>query len=102
MFFTYLRRELRRRMRQAIFISVGLALGIGLVITVTAAPSGGRAAQGTVLHNLSGVRPSATRPMPPTPRAHAEGVRRRLRSGRDWLRLREIGEPGGGIGRHDR
>ena len=29
MFFTYLRRELRRRMRQAIFISVGLALGIG-------------------------------------------------------------------------
>jgi ABC-type antimicrobial peptide transport system permease subunit len=60
MFFTYLRRELRRRMRQAIFISVGLALGIGLVITVTAASSGVKAAQGTVLQNLYGVGTSAT------------------------------------------
>jgi ABC-type lipoprotein release transport system permease subunit len=60
MFFTYLRRELRRRMRQAIFISVGLALGIGLVITVTAASSGVKAAQATVLQNLYGVGTSAT------------------------------------------
>ena len=37
MFFTYLRRELRRRMRQGVFIALGLALGVGLVITVTAA-----------------------------------------------------------------
>src|SRR5258707_3461261 len=66
MFFTYLRRELRRRMRQAIFISVGLALGIGLVITVTAASSGVRAAQGTVLQNLYGVGTSATVTMPPS------------------------------------
>jgi putative ABC transport system permease protein len=60
MFFTYLRRELRRRMRQAIFISLGLALGIGLVITVTAASNGVKAAQGTVLQNLYGVATSAT------------------------------------------
>jgi ABC-type lipoprotein release transport system permease subunit len=60
MFFTYLRRELRRRMRQAIFISLGLALGIGLVITVTAFSSGVKAAQGTVLQNLYGVGTSAT------------------------------------------
>jgi len=60
MFFTYLRRELRRRMRQAIFISLGLALGIGLVITVTAASAGVKAAQGTVLQNLYGVATSAT------------------------------------------
>ena len=40
MFFTYLRRELRRRMRQAIFIALGLAVGVGLVITVTAASAG--------------------------------------------------------------
>ncbi len=60
MFFTYLWRELRRRMRQAIFIAVGLALGIGLVITVNAASSGVRAAQGTVLQNLYGVGTSAT------------------------------------------
>src|SRR6266702_1485240 len=37
MFFTYLRRELRRRMKQAVFAALGLAVGIGLVITVTAA-----------------------------------------------------------------
>jgi putative ABC transport system permease protein len=55
MFFTYLWRELRRRMRQAIFIAVGLALGIGLVITVTAASSGVKDAQANVLHSLYGV-----------------------------------------------
>ena len=36
MFTTYLLRELRRRMRQSIFIALGLALGVGLVITVMA------------------------------------------------------------------
>jgi putative ABC transport system permease protein len=66
MFFTYLRRELRRRMRQAIFISVGLALGIGLVITVTAASSGVKAAEGTVLQNLYGVGTAATVTKSPT------------------------------------
>src|SRR5215470_5656665 len=55
MFFTYLRRELRRRMRQVIFISLGLAIGIGLVITVTAASAGVAQAQGAVLHSLYGV-----------------------------------------------
>lgn len=30
MFFTYLHRELRHRMRQSVFVSLGLALGIGL------------------------------------------------------------------------
>jgi putative ABC transport system permease protein len=66
MFFTYLRRELRRRMRQAIFISLGLALGIGLVITVTAASSGVKAAQGKVLQNLYGVATAATVTSTPT------------------------------------
>jgi ABC-type antimicrobial peptide transport system permease subunit len=55
MFFTYLGRELRRRMRQAVFIAVGLALGIGLVITVTAASTGVKNAQASVLHSLYGV-----------------------------------------------
>ncbi len=55
MFVTYLRRELRRRMRQAVFISLGLALGIGLVITVTAASAGVKNSQATVLHALYGV-----------------------------------------------
>jgi ABC-type antimicrobial peptide transport system permease subunit len=60
MFLTYLRRELRRRMRQAVFIALGLALGIGLVITVTAAASGVKNAQGSVLQDLYGVGTSAT------------------------------------------
>jgi ABC-type antimicrobial peptide transport system permease subunit len=54
MFFTYLGRELRRRARQASVIAVGLALGIGLVITVTALSSGVKNAQGEVLHSLYG------------------------------------------------
>jgi putative ABC transport system permease protein len=54
-FLIYLGRELRRRMRQAVFIALGLAVGIGLVITVTAASSGVQNAQGTVLHSLYGV-----------------------------------------------
>jgi putative ABC transport system permease protein len=54
-FFTYLRRELRHRMRQAVVTAAGLALGIGLVITVTALSSGVRSAQGKVLGALFGV-----------------------------------------------
>ncbi|MBO0820219.1 MAG: FtsX-like permease family protein [Nocardiopsaceae bacterium] len=42
-------------MRQAIFIATGLALGIGLVITVTSASSGVKNAQASVLHSLYGV-----------------------------------------------
>src|SRR5216683_3211139 len=60
MFFTYLWRELRRRMRQAIFISLGLALGVGLVITVTGASNGVRDAQSTVLHSLYGIGTDVT------------------------------------------
>jgi ABC-type lipoprotein release transport system permease subunit len=60
MFITYLLRELRRRMRQAIFIAAGLALGVGLVITVVAASDGVSATQGTVLHSLYGVGTDVT------------------------------------------
>jgi ABC-type lipoprotein release transport system permease subunit len=66
MFFTYLRRELRRRMRQAIFIALGLAVGIGLVITVTAASAGVKNAQATVLHSLYGVGTDITVTKAPT------------------------------------
>jgi putative ABC transport system permease protein len=66
MFFTYLLRELRRRMRQAIFIAAGLALGVGLVITVTAASNGVSASQGTVLKSLYGVGTDVTVTKPPT------------------------------------
>ena len=69
MFFTYLRRELRGRMRQAILIASGLAVGIGLVITVTALSAGVRNAQGTVLHRLYGVGTDVTVTRAPAARA---------------------------------
>jgi ABC-type antimicrobial peptide transport system permease subunit len=65
MFMTYLLRELRRRMRQAIFVAAGLALGIGLVITVIAASTGVSNSQGAVLHSLYGVGTDVTVTQPP-------------------------------------
>jgi ABC-type lipoprotein release transport system permease subunit len=73
MFLTYLWRELRRRMRQAIIISLGLALGIGLVITVTAASSGVKDAQTTVLHALYGTGTDITVTKTPTAGSGAPG-----------------------------
>lgn len=65
MFMTYLLRELRRRMRQAVFVAAGLALGIGLVITVIAASTGVSNSQGAVLHSLYGVGTDVTVTQPP-------------------------------------
>ncbi|HEY1702643.1 MAG TPA: hypothetical protein VGG75_23300, partial [Trebonia sp.] len=73
MFFTYLWRELRRRARQAIFIAVGLALGIGLVITVVSASTGVKNAQATVLHSLYGVGTDITVTKTPTSGSGAGG-----------------------------
>jgi len=55
LFLTYLRLELSHRRRQAIFIAAGLAIGVGLVITVSAAAVGARNAQAGVLHQLYGL-----------------------------------------------
>src|SRR5919198_663979 len=55
MLFTYIARELRRRKRQAFVVSVGLALGVALVVTVSAMAAGVRDAQGQVLQSLYGV-----------------------------------------------
>jgi putative ABC transport system permease protein len=61
MFFaTYLRRELRRRMRQAIFVALGLAVGIGLVVTVSSASAGVKKAEANVLSSLYGVGTDVT------------------------------------------
>jgi putative ABC transport system permease protein len=59
-FLTYLRRELSRRMRQAVFIALGLALGVGLVVTVSAASAGFKKAQTEVLNALYGVGTDVT------------------------------------------
>jgi putative ABC transport system permease protein len=59
-FVTYVRRELRRRMRQAIFIAMGLALGVGLVVTVAAASAGVSKAQAKALGALYGLGTDVT------------------------------------------
>jgi ABC-type lipoprotein release transport system permease subunit len=55
MYFTYIRRELRRRLKQSIVVAAGLAIGIALVMTVSSAAAGVKDAQATVLHSLYGV-----------------------------------------------
>jgi putative ABC transport system permease protein len=55
MYFTYIYRELRRRHRQALLTALGLAVGVGLVVAVTAYAGGVSKAQDTVLHSLYGV-----------------------------------------------
>jgi putative ABC transport system permease protein len=59
-FLTYLRAELRHRRRGAIFIALGLALGVGLVMTVSAASAGVKDAQSSVFGALYGVGTNVT------------------------------------------
>jgi putative ABC transport system permease protein len=54
-------------MRQATFIALGLALGIGLVITVTAVSAGVKNAQASVLKALYGLGTDLTVTRAPTP-----------------------------------
>ncbi|NEA38128.1 ABC transporter permease, partial [Streptomyces sp. SID11385] len=55
MFFTCLRRELRRRRKAALVVASGLALGIALVIVVNSVASGMNKAQDKVLQSLYGL-----------------------------------------------
>ncbi|MFD7918123.1 ABC transporter permease [Streptomyces sp. NPDC059740] len=55
MFFTYLRRELRRRRKASLVVAVGLGLGIALVIVVASVSTGMQKAQGSVLQSLYGL-----------------------------------------------
>jgi ABC-type antimicrobial peptide transport system permease subunit len=100
MFATYLRRELRQRIRQTAAISLGLALGIGTVITVTAVSAGLRDAQDTVLRTLSGVgseltvtqAPSRGSPSPfPSPSPSRSPSRSAGDDGQDRLFSRQLG-----------
>jgi ABC-type antimicrobial peptide transport system permease subunit len=73
MFFTYLTRELRRRAWQSGIIALGLALGIGLVLTVTALSAGVKNAQGDVLHSLYGQDTDITVTKTPTAGSFSPG-----------------------------
>jgi putative ABC transport system permease protein len=66
-FITYLRRELRRRRHQAILVAMGLAVGIGLVVTVSAASAGVSKAESGVLGALYGVGTNVTVTGPAVP-----------------------------------
>ncbi|ROQ66485.1 FtsX-like permease family protein [Streptomyces sp. 840.1] len=55
MFFTYLRRELRRRRKAALVVASGLGLGIALVIIVSSVSTGMSRAQDKVLESLYGL-----------------------------------------------
>jgi len=55
MLLTYVRRELRGRLRQTVIVAVGLALAIALVLVVNAASAGVRDAQADVLESVYGV-----------------------------------------------
>lgn len=63
-FLRYLRRELSRRYRQSLVVLLGLALGIGLVMTVVALSSGVSSAQGKVLKSLYGIGTDITVTVP--------------------------------------
>ncbi|MFJ4468835.1 ABC transporter permease [Streptomyces sp. NPDC089424] len=80
MFFTYLRRELRRRRRAALVVASGLALGIALVIVVTSVSSGMGQAQDKILQSLYGLGTdmTVTKAADPAEEGQAQGPRFRF------------------------
>ncbi|MFV2117974.1 ABC transporter permease, partial [Streptomyces sp. Act-28] len=79
MFFTYLRRELRRRRRAAFVVASGLALGIALVIVVNSVTAGMNKAQDQVLESLYGLGTDMTVTKAATPPGEGDGTARRPR-----------------------
>jgi putative ABC transport system permease protein len=104
---TYMLNELRRRRGRTYLTALGLAVGVGLVVTVSALSTGLDDAQAKVLKPLTGVGTdiSVTRPItiaPPDGNAPggfprlSEQERSQLQeeNGGTRLGLRELGEPG--------
>lgn len=76
MFLTYLRRELFNRKRQTIVVSLGLALGVALVFTVSAVSNGVQQSQKQVLQSLYGLGTDISITKVITPDAAGQGGRR--------------------------
>ncbi|MBX9396901.1 ABC transporter permease [Streptomyces sp. TRM72054] len=79
MFFTYLRRELRRRRKAALVVASGLALGIALVIVVNSVASGMGQAQDKVLQSLYGLGTDMTVTKAADPQEEGQAQRPRFR-----------------------
>jgi ABC-type lipoprotein release transport system permease subunit len=79
MFFTYLRRELRRRRKAALVVASGLALGIALVIVVDSVSSGMGRAQEKVLQSLYGLGTDMTVTKAADPAEEGQAQRPRFR-----------------------
>lgn len=98
---TYMLAELRRRSSRTILTALGLAVGVGLVVTVSALSNGLDDAQAKVLEPLTGVGTdmSVTRPIDfgdGGPQSLSESEREALRAevGGARVGLRDLGEPG--------
>lgn len=105
---TYMLAELRRRSGRTLLTAAGLAVGVGLVVTVSALSKGLDEAQAKVLEPLTGVGTdmSVTRPIrfdASGPEGLSESEREALREevGGGRVRLRDLGEPGEEFARDD-
>src|SRR2546421_10980564 len=103
-YLTYMVSELRRRRGRTILTALGLAVGVGLVVAVSALSTGLDNAQAKVLRPLTGVGTdlSVSRPVRfgtptgPGPRALPRAERGRLQQENGGLRfgLQNLGKPG--------
>jgi ABC-type antimicrobial peptide transport system permease subunit len=106
---TYMLAELRRRLGRTLVTAVGLAVGVGLVITVSALSKGLDDAQAKVLEPLTGVGTdlSVTRPIQfdsaSGPEGLSESDRKALQAemGHGRVGLRNLGKPGEKFSRDD-
>src|SRR5215207_1375088 len=105
-YFSYISAELRRRRGRTLLTALGLAVGVGLVATVTALSQGLDDAQAKVLKPLTGVGTgmSVTRPVT----ASGDGFRGLSPKEQDQLRqenggegVRLVGKPGEKFTRDD-
>jgi ABC-type antimicrobial peptide transport system permease subunit len=110
-FISYMLAELRRRSGRTVLTALGLAIGVGLVVTVNALSSGLDKAQAEVLEPLTGVGTdmSVSRPIDFSPSESggfpnlSDDERQQLQqeNGGGRFGLRNLGEPGEKFSRDD-
>lgn len=108
---TYILAELRRRSGRTILTALGLGIGVGLVVTVSALTAGLDRAQAKILEPLTGVGTDMTvsRPIDFSPQdaggfprlSDQERQQLEQENGGARLRLRQLGKPGQKFSRDD-